>query len=446
LTSDAIRSDSTRSDDTRVGAILGSSAWLVAGAVVGRGATLVAITVVARLLSPSDFGRLAVLQVTVTLLAGVAALGLGVALTRQVAEANVGNRGAAGSYVGLALLTTVLAGCATTGIYILARSQVASTILQEPGATSLVVASAGAVLFGALAANSQAAILGLEAFRSTAVAQWSLGLGVATGLLIGAWSDGLEGALAGLSMGTALGAVASTGLLAKELTRRGIPISWLPGRPIWRSLWKPAAPAFVAFLTVSVALLLAQLELARHGDGYAQVGVFNLAYRWHIALLFVPAVVAPALLPALTRLLTEGKEPGGRRLFQTYGVGTLMLTVPPALLMMVAAVPILSLSGEYYADHPWPLVILALASIPSAANNVLSTGAVGVGAIRAWLASDVALAVVLLGGAYILVPTYGATGLAIAYLLAYVITDAVLVYPLRRLFRPDTSPLRIGSS
>jgi O-antigen/teichoic acid export membrane protein len=262
---------------------------------------------------------------------------------------------------------------------------------------------------------------------------------VATGLLIGAWSDGLEGALAGLSMGTALGAVASTGLLAKELTRRGIPISWLPGRPIWRSLWKPAAPAFVAFLTVSVALLLAQLELARHGDGYAQVGVFNLAYRWHIALLFVPAVVAPALLPALTRLLTEGKEPGGRRLFQTYGVGTLMLTVPPALLMMVAAVPILSLSGEYYADHPWPLVILALASIPSAANNVLSTGAVGVGAIRAWLASDVALAVVLLGGAYILVPTYAATGLAIAYLLAYVVTDAVLVYPLRRLFTADTS-------
>jgi O-antigen/teichoic acid export membrane protein len=440
-----MRLEGTTSDDTRVGAILGPSAWLVAGAVVGRGATLVAITVVARLLSPSEFGRLAVLQVTVTFLAGVAGLGLGIALTRQVAEATVSNRGDAGSYVGLALLTTFIAGLVTTGIYLLARSEVASEILQEPGATTAVVASAGAVLFGAVATNSQGALLGLEAFRLTAVAQSTLGVGVAIGLLIGAWSGGLQGALAGLSIGSALGAVVSTALLTKELLGRNIRITWLPARPIWRSLWRPAAPAFVALLTVSLALLLAQLELARQAGGYAEVGLFSLSYRWHIALLFIPAVIVPALLPKLTRLLTEGKELGGRRLFQIYGAGTLLLTVPPALVMTLAAVPILSLSGAYYAEHPLPLVILAVASIPSAANNVLSTGAIGAGAIRAWLASDVALAAVLLGGAFVLVPSHAATGLAIAYLLAYIVTDAVLIYPLRRFFTADSPSTRVGS-
>jgi O-antigen/teichoic acid export membrane protein len=433
----AMRLEGTRSDDTRVGAILGPSAWLVAGAVVGRGATLVAITAVARLLSPSEFGRLAVLQVTVTLLAGIAGLGLGIALTRQVAEATASNRADAGSYVGLALLTTLVAGLITTGIYLLARSEVASEILQDPAATTAVVASAGAVLFGAVGTNSQGALLGLEAFRSTAVAQWSLGLGVAAGLLFGAWSGGLQGALAGLSIGTAVGAVVSTALLVKEMVRRGLRISWLPARRIWRSLWRPAAPAFVAFLTVSLALLLAQLKLARQVDGYAEVGLFNLSYRWHLALLFIPAVIVPALLPKLTRLLAEGRELGGRRLFRLYGLGTLILTVPPALVMALAAVPILSLSGEYYAEHPLPLVILAVASIPSALNNVLSNGAVGAGAIRAWLVSDVALAAVLLGFAFALVPSHAATGLAIAYLLAYTVTDAVLIYPLRRLFIAD---------
>jgi O-antigen/teichoic acid export membrane protein len=417
-----------------MGVILGSSAWLLAGAVVSRGSTLVAVTVVARLLSPTEFGRFAVLQITVMLLAGAAGLGLGIALTRQVAAAAVSRREQAGAYIGLALLTTLITGIATSGIYIVARSGVASEILQDPNATTAVTASAGAVLFIAIATNSQGALLGLEAFRSTALSQWSQGLGVGGGLLIGARVDGLQGALAGLSIGSATGAVVSAAFLAKELSERGIPITWLPPMPIWRSLWKPSAPAFAAFLVVSLALLLGQLALTRQDHGYAEAGVFSLAYRWHLAVLFVPAVIAPALLPALTRLLAEGNEVGGRRLFQIYGAGTMMLTVLPAVGVMLAARQILSLSGNYYAERSVPLVVLALASIPSAANNVLSAGALAIGAIRSWLMSDIALAVVLLGSALILVPAHAATGLAIAYFLAFIVTDAILVYPLRRFF------------
>jgi O-antigen/teichoic acid export membrane protein len=423
-----------RSDGTGMGVILGSSAWLLAGAIVSRGSTLVAVTAVARLLSPTEFGRFAVLQITVVLLAGFAGLSLGIALTRQVAEAVVSSPEKAGAYIGGALLATLIASAATAVIYILARSRIASEILQDPKATTAVMASVGAVLFGAITTNSQGALLGLEAFRSTALSQWSQGLGVAGGLLIGARVGGLDGALAGLSIGTAIGALAAAIFLADVLSKRGISISWRLNKPILRSLWKPAAPGFAAFLVVSLALLLGQLALTRGAHGYAEVGVFNLAYRWHIAVLFIPAVLAPGLLPRLTRLLAEGNQAGGRRLFQIYVGGTLMLTALPALGVVVAARPLLSISGEYYADHSAPLVILALASIPSAINNVLSAGALGSGAIRAWLVSDVALAVVLVVGALTLVPIHAATGLAIAYLLAFVVTDAVLVYPLRRLF------------
>src|SRR6266545_5321644 len=240
-----------RSDETRIGVTLGSSGWLLAGAVVSRGSTLLAVTVVARLLSPTEFGRLAVLQITVMLLAGFAGLGLGIALTRQVAAAVVSSRENVGAYIGLALLATLITGSATTGSYIVARSGVASESLKDPKATTAVIASAGAVLFGAIATNSQGALLGLEAFRSTALSQWSQGLGVGGALLIGARIGELQGALAGLSIGSAVGAVASAAFLAKELSERGISVSWLPNKPIWRSLWKPAAPAFAAFLVVS---------------------------------------------------------------------------------------------------------------------------------------------------------------------------------------------------
>jgi putative peptidoglycan lipid II flippase len=326
------------------------------------------------------------------------------------------------------------AGIAVVGIYIAGRSGVATQILRDPGATGAVVASAGAVLFTALAANSQGALNGFEAFRSTALSQWSQGLGVGGGILLGARLGGLEGALAGISIGTALGAVVASSLLAKEVSDRAIPIAWLPSTTTWRSLWKPAAPALAAFLVVSVALLVGQLVLSRESHGYAEVGVFNLAYRWHIAVLFVPAVIAPALLPVLTRLLAAGDDGAARRLFRLYVVGTLILTVVPALILMLAAHPILSLSGNYYADRSAPLVVLAVASIPSALNNVLSAGSLGIGAFRSWLISDVALAVVLVGAAAIFVPIYAATGLALAYLLAYIATDSVLLHPVRGLF------------
>jgi O-antigen/teichoic acid export membrane protein len=424
--------DSARSGGARIGGIFSPAAWLLTGAVVGRGSTLVASIVVARVLSPAQFGRLAILQTIVGLLAGVAGLGLSIALTRQIAAA--AGREEAGRYVGGAHLATLIAGVAASIVYIASRSVVATQILQDPGTTGAVIASTGAVLFTALAANSQGALNGFEAFRSTALSQWGQGFGVGGGILLGARLAGLEGALAGLSIGTAVGAVVAGSLLAKELSERGIHIVWLPSRATWRSLWKPAAPAFIAFLVVSTALLVGQLVLSRQPHGYAEVGVFNLAYRWHLAVLFVPAVIAPALLPMLTRLIAQGDEGAARSLFRIYIAGTLILTIVPALAVILARHPILSFSGDYYANHPAPLVVLAVATIPSALNNVLSTGSLGIGAFRSWLVSDVALAVVLVGTAAVFVPIYAASGLALAYLLAYIATDTVLVYPVRSLF------------
>ena len=96
----------------------------------------------------------------------------------------------------------------------------------------------------------------------------------------------------------------------------------------------------------------------------------------------------------------------------------------------------LSLSGSFYAKHTLPLVIMAAAAVPSALNNVLSGTSVSLGAIREWLLSDVVLAGVLIGVALALVGEMRASGLALAFLAAYVATDLVLVAPLKQRMRP----------
>ena len=73
--------------------------------------------------------------------------------------------------------------------------------------------------------------------------------------------------------------------------------------------------------------------------------------------------------------------------------------------------------------------------MPAALNAVLSTTSVSLGAIRAWLFSDIVLAAVLIGAAALLVGGSHATGLALAYLAAYVATDLALGAPLSKRLR-----------
>ena len=68
-------------------------------------------------------------------------------------------------------------------------------------------------------------------------------------------------------------------------------------------------------------------------------------------------------------------------------------------------------------------------------NLVLSGIAIACGRVRLWLFSDLVLAAALFGSAYWLVLIDHEAGLAIAYLLGYLATCAVLIPTVVKLFR-----------
>jgi O-antigen/teichoic acid export membrane protein len=418
------------SESPAVSQLVRPGAWLVTGAVASRGSTLAAGIVAARILSPDGFGLLTLMQTVAAFFSGAAGLGLGVAITRQLAATRISDKDAAGRYLGTAIVVTLLASAGVVTVYLLGSGTISGDLVQR-ASRDVVVTSAGMVLFAGVAATLQGALVGLEAFRGAAAAQCSQGMSVAVGLVVGAREQGVEGALAGASIGYGVSTVVGYVLVLTAAERLGIRIPLRISRPALRQLLHYALPAFVAFLVVFAALLYGQLLLSRQDVGYAEVGLFNVAYRWHLAIVFIPTAISPALLPIMTRLLTERDPRQARWLFRIYVVASLTLTIVPAAVLALAAGPILGLSGSYYGKHPEPLILLALASIPSAANNVLSSAALSLGAARLWLLSDIALAASLLGAAAWLVNAHGAGGLAFSYLAAYVATDVVLVLGLR---------------
>ena len=87
----------------------------------------------------------------------------------------------------------------------------------------------------------------------------------------------------------------------------------------------------------------------------------------------------------------------------------------------------MGLQGSEYASASCVLVVLAVATVPAALNNVLSNRAVAEGRLALWVWSDLALSFTLAAGAVALVPLLGGIGLATSYLAAYVATCLVLM-------------------
>jgi O-antigen/teichoic acid export membrane protein len=402
---------------------------------------LVAGIVAARILGPDGFGLLTLMQTVAAFFSGAAGLGLGVAITRQVAATRTSDRDAAARYLGTAIVVTLVSSAGVVAVYLLGSGAISGNLVQR-ASRDVVMTSAGMVLFAGVAGTLQGALVGLEAFRGAAAAQCAQGVSVAVGLILGAHERGVEGALAGASIAYGVSTAVAYFLLWAAAERRGIRVPLRISLPALHQLWHYAVPAFVAFLVVFAALLYGQLLLSRQDLGYAEVGLFNVAYRWHLAIVFIPAAIAPAVLPMMTRLLTERDSRQAHWLFRINLLASLSLAIVPATVLALAAGPILGLSGSYYGSNPEPLILLALASIPSVANNVLSNAALSLGAARLWLLSDVALAVCLLGAAAWLVTTHGAGGLAFSYLAAYMATDLVLAVGLRGQIRQATTSLR----
>lgn len=412
-------------------AILTPASLLLAGAVVGRLGTLIATVVCSRLLVPAIFGQVALIQTIITFAGGLAGLGLGVSITRLLAENRAASPELAGAYLRWATLATGIAVALVTAAYIGLAGPISALMLGTARYGDFMVASAVAVPATALLTLIQASLMGLQRFGNAAVSQAVQGVLQSVGLAIGAVIGTGQAALWGFSLGTGAAAALSGLLLWRAVIAAGMPFGRRPDTFSSRPVWRIGIPAFLAFLSLSLALLAGQAILAHVRHGYALVALFNVAYRWHLGLLFIPASVAPALLPMMSDLQSSGRGADARRLFRINLALAVGITAVPAALLIALAPTILGLSGEFYAGHAIVLIVLVVAAIPGAINNVLSGAGVSLDAVRAWLTSDLALAVAFLASAALLIPRSGATGLALAYLIGYIATDITLAIPLR---------------
>lgn len=395
--------------------------WSLVGAVVSRGLALLAMILVARLLGKEEFGELAIIQSTAGVFQVFATFGLGLTATKYLAEFRIQDPARAGRILALSNLVSLVTGALAAALLVTLGPFLAEHVLAAPHLGDLLRLSGFLVALLAINAAQTGALIGLEAFRARALVDFAAGIASCLVIILGAWWAALPGAVWGLIVSLLFNALLNYLAVRKQAAVAGIPLllnAWMQEMPVLLSFSLPAALTSALIMPVN---WICSALLVNQPGGYADLGAFNAANQWFLALLFLPGILGQAIFPAFTEACSASNSSRAKRLLALSIKLNLAVAFPVALGLALASPLVMGFYGDTYQDS-WPTMVVTVLTAALLAPLV-SVGHVPIAFGRVWLGLmlHIGWGVLFIALTYALLP-WGPLGLATARLVAYVVT------------------------
>ncbi|HZN66645.1 MAG TPA: oligosaccharide flippase family protein [Tepidisphaeraceae bacterium] len=392
--------------------------WSLAGSVGVQAAFAVTSVIVARILGKVEFGQFGMIRNTVLMFSALAGMGLGLTASKYIAEFRVSDPPRAGRVLGLATAWAAAAGLLiAVGVWV-GADFLAERTLKEPALAGYIRICSPMLALAAVTGVQTGALSGLEAFRS--MSAWGAAAAVIASVLTvaGAYLWQLPGALWMSVLGALVGCAFYQGLLLVLFARSGLRVDY---RRMWQErgvLTGFALPSMLSSVMMVPVTWAAAAMLARREGGWGELGVFNAANQWRMLVIMLPTAAAQVVLPLLSSLSAGGERDRYLRVLRVNAAVNFVAALAVALPLAVASPWIMSLYGPGFRAG-WPcLVFLAASAAVYAVLNVVGQAIASLGRMWWGFALNLLWAVELLTATWLLLPL-GATGLAIAYLVAY---------------------------
>jgi O-antigen/teichoic acid export membrane protein len=386
-----------------------------------QGLAVVASIVTARLLGRVAFGEFGMVTGTVGAFGMLAGLGLGLTATKYTAERRLVDAAGAGRILGLISQVAAVSGGAVAVILFVAAPWLAARTLNAPHLTNELRIGCVLLFLNALDGMQTGALAGLEAFK--AITRVSLIRGLLTfPLLIAAvWFLGLTGAVAATVLVGVVGWWLSQAALRTECARAGITINYHGTRTDLPILWKFSLPALLSTLVVAPVMWLATAVVANQAGGYAELGMFNAANQWRLALMLLPSVLIRVALPLMASSVdAERSADFGKTLLLTQSL-TVAVVLPAGAFLMFLADPIMGMYGRDFVPGAAVLIgvvcSIMISSIGSAAGAAIEAR----GKMWRGLALNLSWGVVLIAIVWFSADSWGARSLAFGSAIAYLV-------------------------
>jgi FkbM family methyltransferase len=395
-------------------------AFNLVGTVFNQGSTFVVNIVVANLLGRQIFGEYAIVQNTLLGVSVFVQLGIGYVATKYVAEFRSTDRERAGRILGmLYVFSIMLAGVASLTLLFLSR-WLAASVLKAPTLGPTLAIGSAVLLFAVLNGFLIGALAGLEGYRVLARALvWggTVYLLVCSGF---AWRAGLNGAIGGQAISGSVLFVVLALALRRECLRQGIGIHYRKAASEWPIIVRFAVPGALSGFSSAPALWLVSALLVRQPDGFSQMAIFSASFSLMAAVLLLPSIANNVGMSLINHHKGTGNSLEYRQIFWINLAVTLAIVVAGAVAAAVLGPELLRLFGRNFKNGYTTLLILLVAAVPQglavALYQVIQSQA------KMWL-SFLAVAVprdgLIVILAYLLVPTHGASGVALSYAAAW---------------------------
>ena len=399
--------------------------WLSLGTIFARGMVLIGVMAVARILDKQTFGYFAFIQSSIVTAAVFAGLGLGSTVTRHIAQMKDNN------IIGLNVLLTLTGRLAVGSallfslLIILSADYISVQLLQAPELTLLLSVGATSIFFNILFGYFNAALIGFEAMRQSALAQAYASV-ISTPVLIAlTYYLGLQGSILGL---ISQGAVLFSFSFFFYIRQRRV---WSLksdsnfGHNEYRVLWTYSLPAFIFNLIVMPVHWICHAILLRSAGGSTEMAITGVAMQWYFALLFLPSIAARVIFPALSKLTNQVDQKETTNVLRFSFLSNAAITIPIAILLVIIAPWVMNLYGPMYIEDSPVLVMVVCAACIATLAMPFNLYMVASGQV--WIATAInlvwACTYVLLSALWI---DQGALGLAKSIFVAH-ITQLVLI-------------------
>ena len=394
--------------------------WSTGGAVISRGLMLVAAILVARILGLEVYGEYGMIRSTVNMFLVFAGFGLGMTATKHVAECRVSDPERAGRIMAISGLFAVGTGALVAiGLYVFAP-WVATHTINAPHLVGELRVGAFILLLNSVNGAQTGALVGFEAFRSIAKVNLWTGLASFPLLISGAYWGGLRGAVWALSANMIINWLLNHLALRQEAARFKVPFSVVGCLAEWPILWRFSLPAALGGIMVSPVVWTSNAMLVNQPAGYVQMGLFDAANQWRMAILFIPGVVGQIVLPMLANLNASDDQIRYKKVLKYNVLISSGVAFAVALPVALLACPIMRSYGLDFEEGALALILLSISTILITLNSVVGQAIASKG--RMWIGFSFNLmwaTVFLIFSYYFIYNGYGVTGLAFANIIAY---------------------------
>jgi len=395
---------------------------------------LITVFLLARFLSAEQYGLYNVALSTASIAIGIALLGLDDALVRYIAIC-AARRDEVGLWRALQVcvgLSTLLSMLLATGLFALAYP-ISVRVFNNRDLVPVLQLTSLIVPFLVLSEVLAGATRGFKKMQYMVIAQHIAQPAIRFILIVILSFTGLNTAWAIITFGLADGAASIVLLyfLNKQFSlRRSLGVNRADvGKVLGFSLPLWFSDLMITFRGNVQTILLGSLSTI------VNVGIFSVVSQINQVGQMLYSSITAAARPMIAELHDQGEYEQMGRLYQTTTNWVMVMNLPIFLIMVLYPVPILSLFGKSFVDGSSALVILGFANFVNIGTGMCGAVVDMTGYTKLKLLNTFIRMVSSIGLNFILIPSQGLIGAAIAALCVEIIVNFMIILEIWILFR-----------